>query len=85
VAARDRKPAFDLARLARYDPPQQPARLAAAALLFVAALAATSVLLWNAQRWPLVLSLAVGLGVLALLVAVARLTTPPPAAMLAAR
>ncbi|GMV74039.1 MAG: hypothetical protein AMXMBFR78_09900 [Rubrivivax sp.] len=85
VAARDRKPAFDLARLARYDPPQQPARLAAAALLFVAALAVTSVLLWNAQRWPLVLSLAVGLGVLALLVAVARLTTPPPAAMLAAR
>lgn len=85
VAARDRKPAFDLARVARYDPPQQPARLAAAALLFVAALAATSVLLWNAQRWPLVLSLAVGLVVLALLVAVARLTTPPPAAMLAAR
>ncbi|GAB1388242.1 sterol desaturase family protein [Rubrivivax sp.] len=85
LAALDRKPAFDLARLARYDPPQQPARLAAAALLFVAALAATSVLLWNAQRWPLVLSLAVGLVVLALLVAVARLTTPPPAAMLAAR
>ena len=85
LAALDRKPAFDLARVARYDPPQQPARLAAAALLFVAALAATSVLLWNAQRWPLVLSLAVGLVVLALLVAVARLTTPPPAAMLAAR
>ena len=77
VAARFPKPAFDLARVERYDPPQQPARLAAAALLFAAALGVTSVLLWHVHRWPALQGVAVGLGVVALLVGVARLTSAP--------
>lgn len=77
VAARWPKPAFDLARVERYDPPQRPARLAGAAALFVAALGVTSVLLWHVHRWPPALGVAAGLGVVALLTGVARLTSAP--------
>ena len=77
VAARWPRPAFELARVERYDPPQQPLRLAAAALLFVAALAVTSVLLWHVHQWPAAQGVAVGLGVVALLSGVARLTSAP--------
>jgi len=79
------KPAFDLAQVLRFDPPQQRAGLVAAGLLFVAALVLTSVLLWNAHRWPLVPALAAAAAVLGLLMAVARLTAAPRAAMLAPR
>ena len=75
VAARWPKPAFDLARIERYDPPQSPARLVLAALLFVVALGLTSGLLWNAQTWPLTASLGLSLVVLGLLSGVARLTS----------
>ena len=77
VAARWPKPAFELARVERYDPPQQPVRLAAAVVLFVAALGVTSVLLWHVHRWPALQGLAVGLVVVALLVGVAWFTSAP--------
>ena len=79
-AVRQPKPVFELARVTRFDPPQQPLRLAAAAVLFVAALALTSMLLWNAHRWPLLPALATALAVVALLLAVARLTSAARAA-----
>ncbi|ODU10555.1 MAG: hypothetical protein ABS84_04160 [Rubrivivax sp. SCN 71-131] len=75
-------PVFELARVTRFDPPQQPLRLAAAAaaVLFVAALALTSMLPWHAHRWPLLPALATAVAVVALLLAVAGLTSAPRAA-----
>ncbi len=77
VAARWPKPAFDLARVERYQPPTSPGRLVLAALLFGAVLAATSVLLWNAHHWPPAQSLAAGGVIVLLLCAVAAFSARP--------
>ncbi|MBS0447437.1 MAG: sterol desaturase family protein [Proteobacteria bacterium] len=50
VAARWPKPAFDIDRVERYDPPLSRAAAWLAASLFVAVLAATTTFLWNAHR-----------------------------------
>jgi len=50
VAARFPKPPFELGALARYAPVLTPARRNAATAAFVAAIAVTSVVLWNAHR-----------------------------------
>jgi sterol desaturase/sphingolipid hydroxylase (fatty acid hydroxylase superfamily) len=76
VAARWPRPAFELARVQRYDPPQQRSRQLAALALFVLALGATSVLLWHVHEWPTFSSLAAGAGIVALLSGVARFTSP---------
>ncbi len=77
VTARWPKPAFELATVQRFDPPQSRPRLALAVLLFVAALAGASALLWNAQRWALAEDLLGALAVVALLCLAARLTSAP--------
>jgi sterol desaturase/sphingolipid hydroxylase (fatty acid hydroxylase superfamily) len=50
VAARWPKPAFDLQRVQRYDPPLARGAAGLALLVFGALLAATTALLWNAHR-----------------------------------
>jgi alkylglycerol monooxygenase len=50
VAARDPKPPFDLAALQRFDPPMSRSQQGLAALIFLLALAGTTVLLWQAHR-----------------------------------
>ena len=80
VAARWPQPDFDLSRLERFDPPQSRARLALAAGLFMAVLAATSVLLWNVHRWPPAASVAAGVLIVAVLCGVAALTSGPGSA-----
>jgi sterol desaturase/sphingolipid hydroxylase (fatty acid hydroxylase superfamily) len=49
VAERFPKPAFDITRVTRYDPPMSRAAKVASAVLFVALLGATSLLLWYAH------------------------------------
>jgi alkylglycerol monooxygenase len=80
VAARWPQPDFDLSRLERFDPPQSRARLALAAGLFVAVLAATSVLLWHVHQWPPAASVAAGVLIVAVLCGVAALTSGPGSA-----
>ncbi|MBL8334923.1 MAG: sterol desaturase family protein [Rubrivivax sp.] len=72
------KPPFDPARFERWDPPQSAARLRLAALLFVLALGASCVLLWQAQAWPPAWTVAVALACVALLCGVATLTRGRP-------
>jgi sterol desaturase/sphingolipid hydroxylase (fatty acid hydroxylase superfamily) len=74
VAARWPKPAFDLARVTRYAPPQTPGRLTLAVALFVAVLGATVALLWHAPIWPTAWTALLAALIVAALVAVARLT-----------
>jgi sterol desaturase/sphingolipid hydroxylase (fatty acid hydroxylase superfamily) len=76
VAARLPRPAFVLDQVQRFDPPLPRARARAALALFAAVLAATSVLLWQAQAWPSGLTVAVAGLIVAALWGVARLTTP---------
>ena len=54
LAAADPKPAFDLARVARYDTVMSARAQGVALAVFVGLLAGTSWLLWNAHRlaWP---------------------------------
>ena len=77
VAARFPKPAFELDRWQRYDPPAGRARLAAAASLFVLLLGATTVFLWNAHALALPAQLAAALAIVAGLWGVGVLSTPP--------
>jgi sterol desaturase/sphingolipid hydroxylase (fatty acid hydroxylase superfamily) len=49
VAARFPKPAFDIARVQRFDPPLTPAGAVAAAALFLGLLGVTAAWLWNAH------------------------------------
>jgi sterol desaturase/sphingolipid hydroxylase (fatty acid hydroxylase superfamily) len=77
LAAREPKPPFDVTLVERYDPPQRPAALALAGALFVLALVATSVLLWQAHAWPAAASAGAALTIVALLCGVARLTAGP--------
>jgi len=74
VAARFPKPAFDIARVERYDPPMsRPAQWLAVGL-FVALLGATSLLLWNAHRMSLPQQALGALGIVAGLWAVGRVS-----------
>jgi sterol desaturase/sphingolipid hydroxylase (fatty acid hydroxylase superfamily) len=67
VAARFPKPAFVLGAIPRYAPEMSPAQRRGATALFVAAIAATSLVLWNAHRLePLALAAAAA-GVLVML------------------
>ncbi len=74
VAARFPKPAFDISRVERYDPPMSRAARWAAAGVFVAMLVATSLLLWNAHRMSLPQQGLAALGVFAGLWAVGWLS-----------
>lgn len=65
VAARFPRPAFDIAKAERYDPPMSLAAKAAAAALFAALLGAASVLLWHAHLLTLVEQLAAAAGIVA--------------------
>jgi hypothetical protein len=53
VAARWPKPAFDIRRVERYDPPISRAAQVTAVVAFVGLLAATTLFLWNAHRLTL--------------------------------
>jgi sterol desaturase/sphingolipid hydroxylase (fatty acid hydroxylase superfamily) len=53
IATRWPRPAFDAARLERYDPPMTPGAMIAALLIFVVALGATTLFLWNAHTMSL--------------------------------
>jgi sterol desaturase/sphingolipid hydroxylase (fatty acid hydroxylase superfamily) len=83
VAARWPKPAFDLRRVERWNPPLSRARGWAAAALFLVAMVATLLVLWNAQQMALPELLFAAGGAVALLCAVAALCTPSAARPLA--
>ena len=53
VAARWPKPAFDIGRVERYDPPMSRSAQAGAVGVFLALLGATTLFLWNAHRLTL--------------------------------
>ncbi|GMV48298.1 MAG: hypothetical protein AMXMBFR66_36960 [Pseudomonadota bacterium] len=74
LAASQPRPAFDIARLVRYDPPLPRRAAWAAALLFAAMLAASAALLWNAQRWSGTAAAAGVLAIAALLWAIASVS-----------
>ncbi len=74
VAARFPKPAFDITGVRRYDPPMSRGAQAVAALLFVALLGATALMLWHAHRMSLPQQWAAGAGVVAGLCAVGWLS-----------
>jgi alkylglycerol monooxygenase len=74
VAARWPLPAFELARVQRFDPPATPAALAAAVALFVVALNLTAWFLWNAHHLPLLQQLGLAAAVMAALWAVGVLS-----------
>jgi sterol desaturase/sphingolipid hydroxylase (fatty acid hydroxylase superfamily) len=76
VAARWPKPAFDLERVVRYDPPMSRGAQRAALAVFGVLLAATTLFLWNAHllSWPQ--RAAAATGVVALLCVVGWLSEP---------
>ena len=74
VAARFPKPAFDITRVERYDPPMSATAQWVAIGLFVALLVATSLLLWNAHRMSLPQQALGALGIVAGLWAVGRVS-----------
>lgn len=74
VAARFPKPAFDITRVERYDPPMSATAQWVAIGLFVALLGATSLLLWNAHRMSLPQQALGALGIVAGLWAVGRVS-----------
>jgi sterol desaturase/sphingolipid hydroxylase (fatty acid hydroxylase superfamily) len=80
VAARWPRPAFELCGVKRYDPPMAPAAQVAALALFVAALAATTWLLWNAHRYSWGQQAALATVVLVMLGAIGRLSAGREAA-----
>jgi sterol desaturase/sphingolipid hydroxylase (fatty acid hydroxylase superfamily) len=81
VAAAWPKPAFDLGRVQRWDPPLAPARGRAAVALFVAAVAGLSLFLWHAHRLPGPALLGGAAALVALLWAIGAVTQPRPAAI----
>ena len=83
VAARWPKPAFDLQRVERYDPPMTRRAQLAAVAVFGLLLAATTLFLWNAHvlSWPQ--RGAAAAGIVALLWAVGWLSEPRPRATVA--
>jgi sterol desaturase/sphingolipid hydroxylase (fatty acid hydroxylase superfamily) len=76
VAARWPKPAFALARLQRFDPPAPRHRLVLAAWLFLLALNATALWLWQAHSMDTTLRVGTALAIVLVLVWVGRLTQP---------
>jgi sterol desaturase/sphingolipid hydroxylase (fatty acid hydroxylase superfamily) len=76
VAAAWPKPAFDLARVQRWDPPLAPARGRAALALFVAAVAGLGLFLWHAHRLPGPALGGGALALVALLWAIGAVTQP---------
>jgi sterol desaturase/sphingolipid hydroxylase (fatty acid hydroxylase superfamily) len=84
VAAAWPKPAFDLARVQRFDPPMSAPAGVIACALFSLLLAATALFLWNAHVLPLTGQLAAATAIVAGLWAVGAICTPRPAATEAA-
>jgi Fatty acid hydroxylase superfamily len=82
VALRWPKPAFDLATVQRYEPPLSRGAAWAAAALFVAVLAATSVFLWVAHTLTLAQQALGAAGIVALLCLIGAIcqarATPAP-------
>ena len=74
VAARWPRPAFEVARVERYDPPMTRGAQAAALALFGGALGTTTWLLWNAQRCTLAQQALVAAAVVIMLWAVGGLS-----------
>jgi sterol desaturase/sphingolipid hydroxylase (fatty acid hydroxylase superfamily) len=64
VAAKWPKPAFDIERVERYDPPMSRASQALAALVFIALLAVATVFLWNAHTLSLAEQVAAAVSVM---------------------
>jgi sterol desaturase/sphingolipid hydroxylase (fatty acid hydroxylase superfamily) len=75
VAARWPKPAFDIARVERYDPPLGKGAALAAIALFVLLLNATTLFLWNAHTLSLAQQCAAVAGIIAGLWAVGAICT----------
>ena len=76
VAARWPKPAFELKRWRRYDPPITEQAGWVAATLFLVVLLLTTIFLWNAHRLPAWLLAGMALVILAALWAVGVVTQP---------
>ncbi len=72
VAQRWPKPAFDLARVERFDPPMSRGAQVLAIVLFIAALNATTLFLWFAHRLTLTEQIAAAAAIFAALWAVGR-------------
>jgi hypothetical protein len=64
VARRWPKPAFEIAKVERYDPPMSRAAQGLAVLVFLALLAAATVFLWNAHTLSLAEQAAAALGMM---------------------
>jgi sterol desaturase/sphingolipid hydroxylase (fatty acid hydroxylase superfamily) len=76
VAARWPKPAFDIARVQRFDPPLSPRAAVLAVVLFVAVLAGLGLFLWQVHRLSLGEQLAGSVALVAALWAIGALTQP---------
>jgi hypothetical protein len=84
VAARWPKPAFDIARVQRYDPATSPRAAWLAVALFVAALLGLGAFLWHAHLLTLAEQLAGSAALVAAVWAIGALTQPRGAAEAAA-
>ena len=73
VAQRWPKPAFDIARVERFDPPMSRGAQGLALALFLGVLGATTAFLWFAHHLTLVEQIAAALGIFAALWAVGRI------------
>jgi sterol desaturase/sphingolipid hydroxylase (fatty acid hydroxylase superfamily) len=77
VAAKWPKPAFDIRRMGRYDPPITETAGYVAATLFLVVLLLTTIFLWNAHRLAPWLVAGLAVLIVALLWAVGVVTEPP--------
>jgi sterol desaturase/sphingolipid hydroxylase (fatty acid hydroxylase superfamily) len=80
VAARWPKPAFDIGRVQRYDPPAPAGAAALAVLLFLGVLAGLGWFLWHVHQMTLAEQLAGSVALVAVLWAIGALTQPRRAA-----
>ena len=78
VAAKWPKPAFEITKVQRFDPPMSRAAQWAAVTIFLALLAATTLFLWNAHRMTLLQQAGCALGIVAGLWAVGRVSERAP-------
>ena len=76
VAAKWPKPAFDITRVSRYDPPMSTGAAWTAVLLFVLLLNATTLFLWNAHTMSLAQQMAAAACIIAGLWVVGGVCTP---------
>ena len=76
VAARFPKPAFDPARLERFDPPMSRRATASALALFAVVLGATTLFLWHAHAMGPALQIAAAAGIVGALWLVGRVSEP---------